>query len=101
METVTITLDKFIDLFTKAWIADESSFTIFGQEWKNFYFTAQSEKEVIKFLKKSKKEYIEKLNELEKRYNQELSILSQLCKSQKEKIDNYEKELNKPWYKLF
>ena len=42
-----------------------------------------------------------KLNELEKKHNQELSILSQLCKSQKEKIDNYEKELNKPWYKLF
>ena len=101
METVTITLDKFIDLFTKAQIANESSFTIFEQEWKKFYFTAQSKKEVKKFFKKAEKEYKEKLDEIEKQYNQELSILSQLCKSQKEKIDNYEKELNKPWYKLF
>ena len=101
METVTITLDNFIELYAKAGIANETSFSLLEQEWKKFYFTATSEKEVKKFFKKAEKEYKEKLDELEKRHNQELSILSQLCKSQKEKIDNYEKELNKPWYKLF
>ena len=101
METVTLTVDNFIELYTKAGIADQTSFCLLEQEWKNFYYTAQSEKEVKKFFKKAEKEYKEKLNELKKQHNQELSILSQLCKSQKELIDNYEKELNKPWYKLF
>lgn len=76
METVTITLDNFIELYTKAGIANKTSFSLLEQEWKKFYFTATSEKEVKKFFKKAEKEY-------------------------KEKIDNYEKELNKPWYKLF
>lgn len=99
--TVTISIDEYNELYAKANIANETSFCLLEQEWKNFYYTAQSEKEVKKFFKKAEKEYKEKLNELKKQHNQELSILSQLCKSQKELIDDYEKELNKPWYKLF
>lgn len=101
METVTLTVDNFIELYTKANIADETSFSLLEQEWKKFYYTATSEKEVKKFFKKAEKEYKEKLDELKKQHDQELSILSQVCKSQKEKIDNYEKEFNKHWYKLF
>ena len=99
--TVTIPVEDYVELYTKAGIANETSFSLLEQEWKKFYFTATSEKEVKKFFKKAEKEYKEKLDELEKQHNQELSILSHLCKSQKEIIDNYEEELNKPWYKLF
>ena len=70
METVTLTVDNFIELYTKAGIADETSFCLLEQEWKKFYYTTQSEKEVKKFFKKAEKEYKEKLDEIEKLYNQ-------------------------------